>query len=161
MAVLAATTCHPHHPHKQQTTQWTFHVRPLRDAVPDATRIEAGEAARGVEKRAKLTQGRDHDGRCFTTWIAGGGFVPGIDYGQTDDHCYNIVTDPVHIYDWNARVLHCPEIDRQVFSVKRQGLDVRLTGVDGAKVIPELLASTTTHPRVALHREPPPTRCVT
>ncbi|RCL39602.1 MAG: DUF1501 domain-containing protein, partial [Verrucomicrobia bacterium] len=64
---------------------------------------------------------------------------PGIDYGQTDDHCYNVVSDPVHISDLNATVLHSLGIDHENFSVKQQGLDVRLTGVDGAKIIPGLL----------------------
>ena len=59
--------------------------------------------------------------------------------GETDDHCYNIVKDPVHINDLNASVLHCLGIDHEKFSVKQQGLDVRLTGVDGAKIIRGLL----------------------
>ena len=44
-------------------------------------------------------------------WMAGGGIKPGISYGETDDYCYNIVEDPVHIHDFNATILHCLGID--------------------------------------------------
>ena len=83
--------------------------------------------------------GRDHNPKGFTYWMAGAGVKAGTDYGETDDHCYSIVKDPVHIHDLNASVLHCLGIDHKNFSVKFQGLDLRLTGVEGAKVIPGLL----------------------
>lgn len=79
-------------------------------------------------------------GRCFSTWVAGGGFKPGIDYGETNDHCYNIVKDPVHINDLNASVLHCLGIDHNRFTVKYQGLDLKISGVDGATVVKGLLS---------------------
>jgi len=72
--------------------------------------------------------------------VPGGGFKAGFDYGQTDDFSYNILDNPVHINDLNATVMHCLGIDHQRFTVKHQGLDWRLTGVDGAKVLPDLLA---------------------
>ena len=114
-----------------------------RGLLEDTVVIFGGEFGRTIYSQGKLTKdnhGRDHHGRCFTTWIAGGGFKPGIDYGETDDHCYNIVRDPVHINDLNATVLHCLGIDHERFTAKYQGLDWRLTGVEGAKVVRGLLA---------------------
>jgi hypothetical protein len=114
-----------------------------RGMLDDTVVIFGGEFGRTIYSQGKLTKtnhGRDHHGRCFTTWVAGGGFKPGMDYGETDSHCYNIVKDPVHINDLNATVLRCLGIDHQKFTVKYQGLDWRLTGVEGAKVVPALLA---------------------
>ena len=71
--------------------------------------IWGGEFGRTVYSQGALTKdnyGRDHHGRCFTMWMAGGGVKPGITYGETDDYCYNVVKDPVHIHDWNATILH-------------------------------------------------------
>ncbi|MBM48686.1 MAG: sulfatase [Roseibacillus sp.] len=113
-----------------------------RGLLEDTVVIFGGEFGRTIYGQGDLTKdnyGRDHHGRCFTTVVGGGGFKPGIDYGQTDDHCYNVVSDPVHISDLNATVLYSLGIDHENFSVKQQGLDVRLTGVDGAKIIPGLL----------------------
>ena len=114
-----------------------------RGMLDDTVVIFGGEFGRTIYSQGRLTKdnhGRDHHGRCFSTWVAGGGFRPGIDYGKTDDFSYNITENPVHINDLNATILHCLGIDHERFSVKYQGLDVRLTGVEGAKVIPALLA---------------------
>ena len=72
--------------------------------------------------------------------MAGGGIKPGIVHGTTDDFSYNIVKDPVHIRDFHATVLHLLGFDHNRFSVRWQGLDAKLTGVEPAKVIRELLA---------------------
>ncbi len=114
-----------------------------RGMLEDTVVIWGGEFGRTIYSQGKLTKnnhGRDHHGRCFTTWVAGGGFKQGFDYGETDDHCYNIVKDPVHINDLNATILHCLGIDHKRFTVKYQGLDWRLTGVEGAEVVKPLLA---------------------
>jgi len=84
--------------------------------------------------------GRDHHGRCFTVWLAGGGVKSGIEYGRTDDFCYNIAENPVHLHDLHATVLHCLGIDHERFSYPFRGLDVRLTGVEKARVVKEILA---------------------
>ena len=115
-----------------------------RDMLKDTVVIFGGEFGRTIYSQGKLTKdnhGRDHHGRCFSTWVAGGGFQPGIDYGETDDYSYNIVKDPVHINDLNATVLHNLGIDHERFTVKYQGLDWRLTGVEGAHVVKPLLAT--------------------
>lgn len=114
-----------------------------RGMLEDTMVVFGGEFGRTIYGQGALTKdnhGRDHHGRCFSTWVAGGGFKPGIDYGQTDDYAYNIVKDPVHINDFNATVLQNLGIDHERFSVKHHGLDTRLTGVEKRKVIKDLLA---------------------
>jgi len=76
-----------------------------RGLLDDTVVIFGGEFGRTIYSQGKLTKdnhGRDHHGRCFSTWVAGGGFKPGFDYGETDDFAYNIVKDPVHINDFNG-----------------------------------------------------------
>ena len=105
--------------------------------------IFGGEFGRTIYSQGKLTKdnhGRDHHGRCFSMWIAGGGFKAGFEYGKTDDYAYNILENPVHVNDLNATVLQTLGIDHERFTYKYLGLDQRLTGVDHPKVIPDLLA---------------------
>jgi hypothetical protein len=78
--------------------------------------------------------GRDHHGRCFTMWLAGGGIRPGIVHGQTDDFCYNVVRDPVHVHDLNATLLHQLGLDHTRLTYRSQGRDFRLTDVHGQVV---------------------------
>ncbi|MEI6248016.1 MAG: DUF1501 domain-containing protein [Verrucomicrobiota bacterium] len=84
--------------------------------------------------------GRDHHGRSFTIWMAGGGVKPGFEYGATDDFGYNIAKDPVHLRDLHATILHCLGIDHERFTFKFRGLNVKLTGVEEAHVVKGVLA---------------------
>lgn len=105
--------------------------------------VWGGEFGRTIYSQGKLTKddyGRDHHPRNFCMWMAGGGIKGGQVYGETDDFSYNIIANPVHVNDLNATLLHCMGIDHERFTVKFQGLDQRLTGVEGPKVIKELLA---------------------
>jgi hypothetical protein len=72
--------------------------------------------------------------------MAGGGIKGGHIHGETDDFSYNIVKDPVHLRDWHATILHLLGFDHERLAVRHQGLDQRLTGVEPAHVIQELLA---------------------
>jgi arylsulfatase A-like enzyme len=113
-----------------------------RGMLDDTLVIWGGEFGRTVYSQGTLTgtnHGRDHHGRCFTLWMAGGGVKPGITYGETDDYCYNVVRDPVHIHDFNATVLHCLGIDHKRLTFRYQGRDFRLTDVHG-DVVTGLLA---------------------
>jgi hypothetical protein len=104
-----------------------------RGMLDDTLVVWGGEFGRTIYCQGKLTRenyGRDHHPRCFTIWMAGGGIKPGLLYGETDDFCYNIVKDPVHIHDMNATILHCLGIDHRRLTYKFQGLDMRLTGVE-------------------------------
>ena len=83
--------------------------------------------------------GRDHHPRCFSVWMAGGGIKAGTTYGETDDFSYNIVRDPVEVYDLNATILHLMGVDHTRMTFKFQGRDFRLTDVHG-KVVRGILA---------------------
>ncbi len=105
--------------------------------------IWGGEFGRTIYSQGGLTAfnyGRDHHPRCFTMWMAGGGARGGQIYGATDDFSYNIVENPVHIRDFHATILSLLGIDHARFSYRYQGLDQRLTGVEPAHVIRELVA---------------------
>ncbi len=105
--------------------------------------IWGGEFGRTIYSQGGLSKqnyGRDHHPRCFTMWMAGGGSKGGTIYGETDDFSYNIVKDPVHIRDFHATVLHLLGIDHERFTVKYQGLDARLTGVEPTQVIRALIS---------------------
>jgi len=73
-------------------------------------------------------------------WMAGGGIRGGVSVGETDDFSYNIAERPVHINDFNATILHCMGIAHEKFTFQSQGLDQRLTGVEPASPVRELLA---------------------
>ena len=113
-----------------------------RGMLDDTLVIWGGEFGRTVYCQGKIEKdnyGRDHHGRNFCVWMAGGGIKPGITYGETDDYCYNVVKDPVHIHDQNATILHCLGIDHERLTFRFQGRDYRLTDVHG-NVVKEILA---------------------
>ena len=114
-----------------------------RGMLKDTLVVCGGEFGRTIYSQGKLTKdnhGRDHHGRAFSMWMAGGGIKAGIEYGKTDDFAYNILENPVHINDFNATILHCLGIDHERFTYRYQGLDQRLTGVEGAHVVKDILA---------------------
>jgi hypothetical protein len=114
-----------------------------RGLLDETIVVWGGEFGRTVYSQGKLTKddyGRDHHPRNFTMWLAGGGIKGGQTYGETDDFSYNIVDKPVHVNDLNATILHCLGIDHNRLSHKFQGLDAKLTGVEGAKIVKGLLA---------------------
>ena len=113
-----------------------------RGLLDDTLVIWGGEFGRTIYCQGKLSKtnyGRDHHPKCFSIWMAGGGVKGGVVHGETDDFSYNIVRDPVHIHDLNATILHLLGIQDKRMSVKFQGLDQRLTGVEPSKVIHQIL----------------------
>jgi len=114
-----------------------------RGMLGDTVVIWGGEFGRTVYSQGGLSNqnyGRDHHPRCFTMWMAGGGFKGGTVYGETDDFSYNIVKDPVHIRDFHATVLSQLGFDHERLSYKYRGLDQKLTGVLPARILKEVLA---------------------
>jgi uncharacterized protein (DUF1501 family) len=112
-----------------------------RGMLDDTLVVWGGEFGRTVYCQGHLTAtdyGRDHHGRCFTVWMAGGGIKPGITYGETDDYSYNVTKDPVHVHDLQATILHCLGIDHKRLTYRFQGRDFRLTDVAGEVVRPVL-----------------------
>lgn len=112
-----------------------------RGMLDDTLIIWAGEFGRTVYGQGGLKEeyGRDHHGRCFSVWLAGGGIKPGIVHGETDDFGYNITQKPMHIHDLNATILHCLGYDHEKLTYRYQGRDFRLTDVHG-QVVKEILA---------------------
>jgi hypothetical protein len=113
-----------------------------RGLLEDTLVVWGGEFGRTVYSQGALTAdnyGRDHHGRCFSLWMAGGGIKGGISIGETDDFCYNIVKDPVHIHDRNATLLHLLGIDHEKLIYRYQGRDYRLTDVHG-EIVKSILA---------------------
>jgi hypothetical protein len=113
-----------------------------RGLLDDTLVVWGGEFGRTIYSQGDLTPnnyGRDHHGRCFTVWMAGGGIRGGVEYGRTDDFSYNIVENPVHIRDFNATLMHCLGIDHNRLTFRYQGLEQRLTGVEPARIVSEIL----------------------
>ena len=107
-----------------------------RGMLDETLVIWGGEFGRTVYGQGGLQSdyGRDHHGRCFSIWLAGGGIKPGVVHGETDDYGYNIVRDKVHIHDLHATLLHCLGIDHERLVFRFQGRDFRLTDVHGKLV---------------------------
>ncbi len=113
-----------------------------RGLLDDTLVIWGGEFGRTVYSQGQLTAttyGRDHHPRCFSIWMAGGGIKAGYTHGETDEFSYNIVRDPVEVFDLNATILHLLGVDHTRLTYKFQGRDFRLTDVRG-KVVKEILA---------------------
>ena len=113
-----------------------------RGLLEDTLIVWGGEFGRTVYSQGRLeatNHGRDHHGRCFAMWVAGGGIKPGITYGQTDDFSYNVASDAVQVHDLNATLLHLLGMDHKRLTFRFQGRDYRLTDVHG-EVIPTILA---------------------
>ncbi len=111
--------------------------------LEDTLVVFATEFGRTVFSQGKLGDpgmGRDHHGRSFTVWLAGGGIRGGVEYGATDDFCYNIKENPVHLRDLHATILHCLGIDHSRFTYKFRGLNTRLTGVEESHVVKGILS---------------------
>src|SRR5437867_9955604 len=105
-----------------------------RGLLDDTLVVWGGEFGRTVYCQGKLTgtnYGRDHHPRCFSIWMAGGGIQRGLSIGKTDDYCYSILEDPVHIHDLQATIQHCLGIDHNKLTYKFQGRYFRLTDVGG------------------------------
>ncbi len=104
--------------------------------------VWGGEFGRTVYCQGRLTEtnyGRDHHPRNFTMWMAGAGVKRGTVLGKTDDFCYNIVDDPVHVHDLQATILHLLGVDHKRLTFKYQGRHFRLTDIAG-NVVQQVLA---------------------
>jgi hypothetical protein len=119
-------------------------VRDLKERglLDDTLVVWGGEFGRTTYSQGRLeaaNYGRDHHGGCFTLWLAGGGVKPGVIHGETDEFCYQVTRDPVHVHDLNATLLHLLGLDHTRLTYRFQGRDFRLTDVHG-RVIQPILA---------------------
>ena len=110
-----------------------------RGMLDDTLVIWGGEFGRTPMFQGKGGAGRDHHIKGFSMWMAGGGIKGGTTWGNTDELGYNSVENVVHVRDLHATMLHMLGIDHDRFSVKYQGLDMRLTGVEECHVIDGIL----------------------
>ena len=113
-----------------------------RGLLDETLVIWGGEFGRTNFCQGKMTPdnyGRDHHPRSFSIWMAGGGIKPGIVHGETDEFGYNVVTDPVHVHDFQATLLHLLGLDHERLTFRLQGRRYRLTDVEG-NVVKAILA---------------------
>jgi hypothetical protein len=111
-----------------------------RGLLDDTLIVWGGEFGRTPMFQGKGGPGRDHHIKGFSVWLAGAGVKGGISYGATDELGYNAVENKTHVRDLHATMLHLLGIDHSRFTVKYQGLDMKLTGVEPARVVKEVLA---------------------
>jgi uncharacterized protein (DUF1501 family) len=105
-----------------------------RGMLEDTLVIWGGEFGRTNYCQGKFNAknfGRDHHPRCYSIWMAGGGVKPGYSHGTTDEYCYNVAEDGVHVHDFHATILHLLGIDHERLTYKYQGRHFRLTDVHG------------------------------
>lgn len=119
----------------QATTALVLDLK-QRGMLDDTLLVWGGEFGRTPMAQGS---GRDHHIKGFSLWMAGGGIPGGTTYGATDEFGYNAAENKVHVRDFHATMLHMLGIDHHRLSYKFQGLDFRLTGVEEARVVKELL----------------------
>lgn len=105
-----------------------------RGLLEDTLIVWGGEFGRTIYSQGALSEtnyGRDHHPRCFTIFMAGAGIKKGTTFGATDDYCYNITQDPVHIHDLNATLMHLLGVNHERLTYRFQGRDYRLTDIAG------------------------------
>jgi hypothetical protein len=111
-----------------------------RGLLDDTLVIWGGEFGRTPLGEERDTIGRDHHVDGFTLWMAGGGLKRGFIHGETDDIGFGVAEGRVHVRDLHATILHLMGLDHERLTYKFQGLDARLTGVEPARVVDEVLA---------------------
>jgi len=111
-----------------------------RGLLDETLVVWTGEFGRTPMAQAtKGTMGRDHHNKAMSMWLAGAGIRRGMVYGATDELGYAAVENVCTVHDLHATMLHQLGIRHDAFSVKFQGLDAKLTGVERAKVLTDIL----------------------
>jgi hypothetical protein len=112
-----------------------------RGMLDDTLVVWTGEFGRTpMSQQTKGTAGRDHHNKAMSLWVAGGGVQRGLVYGATDELGYAATENVCTVHDLHATMLHLLGIRSDAFTVKFQGLDAKLTGVEGGGVIRGILA---------------------
>lgn len=100
-----------------------------RDMLKDTLVMWAGEFGR--TPHGQSNNGRDHNNKGYSMWMAGGGVRGGLRYGSTDDYGYQAIEDKMHIHDWHATILHLLGLNHEKLTYRYAGRDFRLTDVHG------------------------------
>ena len=111
-----------------------------RGLLDDTIVIWGGEFGRTPMGEVREFTGRNHHIDAFTMWFAGGGFKPGVTYGETDELGFGAAVNPVHVHDIHATILHQLGLNHEKLTFRSQGLDFRLTGVNPSHVVKEIIA---------------------
>jgi hypothetical protein len=111
-----------------------------RGLLDETIVIWGGEFGRTPMVQGEGNDGRDHHPNAFTMWLAGGGFKPGVTWGASDELGFNAIQDKVHVRDLHATILNQLGFDHARLTHRFQGLDARLTGVEEAHVVRDILA---------------------
>jgi arylsulfatase A-like enzyme len=107
-----------------------------RGMLKDTLVLWGGEFGRTPTSQG---DGRDHNSRGYSTWMAGGGAKGGLRYGATDDHGFAAVDGRMHVHDWHATILHLLGLEHTKLTYRHAGRDMRLTDVKG-NVVKEVVA---------------------
>ncbi len=108
-----------------------------RGLLEDTLVIWGGEFGRTPMAQGS---GRDHHINAFSLWLAGAGVQGGMAYGATDELGYRSVENVVSVHDLHATMLHLFGVDHEKLRVQFQGLDLKLTGVEPARVVHDILS---------------------
>lgn len=111
-----------------------------RGLLDETLVVWAGEFGRLPVSQKGDKPGRDHNPHAFTVWLAGGGAKGGMHYGETDDIGFKAAVNKVHVHDFHATILAALGLDHEKLAFRFQGLDQRLTGVEGSQPVREILA---------------------
>jgi uncharacterized protein (DUF1501 family) len=110
-----------------------------RGLLADTLLVCSGEFGRTHDTNDKNTDGRDHNNRGWTTWLAGGGVKGGFSFGKTDELGAEAIEDKVHVHDLHATILYLLGLDHEKLTYRWSGRDFRLTNVYGS-VVHEIIA---------------------
>jgi len=111
-----------------------------RGMMDDTLVVWTTEFGRTPFNNTADAKGREHHPWAFSSWLAGAGVKPGIVHGSTDEIGLRAAVNPVHVHDFHATILHLMGFDHEKLTYRHAGLDFRLTGVEGANVVKEVLA---------------------
>jgi arylsulfatase A-like enzyme len=109
-----------------------------RDMLKDTLVMWGGEFGR--TPTAQNGNGRDHNAKGYTTWMAGGGVKGGLRHGATDDYGFEAVAGKTHIHDWHATILHLLGLNHEKLTYNYAGRQMKLTDIKGGSVVKEIIA---------------------
>lgn len=102
-----------------------------RGMLDDTLVVWTTEFGRTPFNNSAAAKGREHHNWAFSSWLAGGGAKPGVTYGETDEYGIRVASNPVHVHDFHATILHLMGLDHKRLTYRHSGRDYRLTDVYG------------------------------